>query len=287
MKRTLEFIRTHPLTRGQPLCAFARFFRWQMVSRVGSGRLVVPFANGTRLDMRRGMTGATGNWYCGLHEPGEMGFLLHVLQPGELFVDAGANIGSYTVLAGGAVGADVAAFEPIPTTFAALERNVALNALGDRVRCYNLGLGAAEEILRFTSQGDTVNHVLAEGEDGPSIEVPVRPLDDVLDGRCPTLVKIDVEGWEAHVLAGMPKILADPTLLAVIMETNSSGERYGVLDEGAILRANGFRDYSYDAVTRTLSEGGSQHNTVFIRDPSAVEDRIAAAGRTQLVTGDI
>lgn len=51
------------------------------------------------------MTGATGNIYVGLHEFEDMAFLLHVLRRTDLFVDVGANIGSYTILAGGAAGA--------------------------------------------------------------------------------------------------------------------------------------------------------------------------------------
>lgn len=47
------------------------------------------------------MTGATGNWYCGLQEYEDMSFVLHALRPGDLFVDVGANIGSYSILAAG------------------------------------------------------------------------------------------------------------------------------------------------------------------------------------------
>lgn len=53
---------------------------------------------GARLMVRNGMTGATGNIYCGLHEFTDMSFVLHLLRPDDLFVDVGANIGSYTVL---------------------------------------------------------------------------------------------------------------------------------------------------------------------------------------------
>jgi len=43
----------------------------------------------------------------------DMGFLLHFLRKDDLFLDVGANIGSYTVLAGGAVGAKSISFEPV------------------------------------------------------------------------------------------------------------------------------------------------------------------------------
>src|SRR5579863_4327451 len=123
-----SFIVGHPLTHDRKLQAFGRFARWQVTSRL-QREVVVPWIEGTHLAVRRGMTGATGNIYCGLHEFEDMAFLLHFLRPDDLFVDIGANIGSYTILASGVRRARTIAFEPDPVTFAALSRNIALNAL--------------------------------------------------------------------------------------------------------------------------------------------------------------
>src|SRR5262249_13208614 len=71
--------------------------------------------------------------YAGLHEFADMAFALHFLRAGDLFADGGANIGSYTVLASGVVGCRTVAFEPDPATAAALERNVSLNKIAERV----------------------------------------------------------------------------------------------------------------------------------------------------------
>ena len=59
------------------------------------------------------MTGATGNIYAGLHEFVDMAFCLHLLRSGDLFVDVGANIGSYTVLASKVAGANSVTLELI------------------------------------------------------------------------------------------------------------------------------------------------------------------------------
>ncbi len=59
------------------------------------------------------MTGATGNIYAGLHEFDDMAFFLHLLRPEDMFADVGSNIGSYTILASGVVGAKSVAFEPV------------------------------------------------------------------------------------------------------------------------------------------------------------------------------
>src|ERR1700687_3946356 len=92
------FIASHPLTRDRKLRAFSRLVRWQVESRLW-GEMVVPWVEGTRLAARRGMAGATGNIYCGLHEFEDMAFLLHFLRSDDVFADVGANIGSYTILA--------------------------------------------------------------------------------------------------------------------------------------------------------------------------------------------
>ena len=143
----------------------------------------------------------------------------------------GANIGSYTILAGGGVGARVTAVEPIPETFAHLERNVVLNRLSTQVRTCRLGLSDQTSVLRFTTGLGCVNHVLTEGENVPGIDVPVMRLDELVGQDVPLLVKIDVEGHERSVLLGGERTLSDTRLLAVIMETNGSGAHYGYSDE--------------------------------------------------------
>jgi len=235
------------------------------------------------------MTGATGNWYCGLHEVNDMAFVLHLLRESDHFLDVGANIGSYTILASEA-GARVTAVEPIPSTFAHLERNITLNGFTNRVRTCQMGLSDQTSTLRFTSDLGSVNHVLVEGEDGPSIEVPVSRLDELVGEDIPVLIKIDVEGHERAVLRGAARTLANSPLLAVIMETDSSGARYGVRDEELIkiMRGHGFEPYGYDPfVRRLINAEKSYGNTLFVRDRVVIEARVASARRFKLINGDI
>src|SRR5436305_706072 len=89
---------SHPLTRHAPLKAWLRFFSWQIRSRVKK-EILFEWVGGQQLAVRRGMTGATGNIYVGLHEFVDMLFTLHFLRQEDLFLDIGSNIGSYTVLA--------------------------------------------------------------------------------------------------------------------------------------------------------------------------------------------
>src|SRR5215472_2949364 len=155
--RSLNFIARHPLNLRGPWRALWRFTSWQIATRLGAASIAVPFVDDTRLLVARGMHGATGNVYCGLHEFEDMAFVLHALRPEELFVDVGANVGSYSVLAAGVVGAAALAFEPAARSYAALIDNLRLNNLESRVAARRAGVGAEAGQLRFTTGLDTVN----------------------------------------------------------------------------------------------------------------------------------
>ena len=288
MLKTLRFIVDHPLNRQGRVRALGRFLRWQLVSILSPGRVEVPFVGGARFFMRRGMTGATGNYYCGLHESDEMGFVLHFLRPDDLFCDVGANVGSYTILAAGGVGARVLSIEPIPATFHALEDNVRLNRLESLVECHRIGVAAHSGVLRFTSGDDTMNRIVEEeGED--VISVNVETIDGVLGGRCPALMKIDVEGHEYGALTGADSTLRDGRLAAIIMETNGLSDRQGHTAEDLIKLVSGFGFTlcRYDAIRRELVPGGHGNNSIFVRDLNAARLRCRNAPRFKLANGSI
>jgi FkbM family methyltransferase len=240
------------------------------------------------------MTGATGNIYTGLLEFEDMGFLLHVLRPGDVFADVGANVGVYTILAAKNAGAKVIAIEPIPSTFQKLRRNVAGNKIVDQVELKCYGVGEKAETLRFTEAMDTVNHVVGIGEavDGQVIEVPVRTIDELLDGSQPAIFKIDVEGFEWPALQGARQLLASPILKGLIIELNGSGSLYGFTDEQIhqLLQSFGFSPYTYDPFSRALrqlSTFGTVNNTIYVKDAEWVTNRVQTARKFNILGEDV
>lgn len=282
--RSLKYIIKHPLNDGRTFGALSRWFRWQLSSRLALGPMAVPFVGETRLLVSAGMTGATGNIYCGLHEYEDMSFILHVLRPGDLFFDIGANVGSYSVLAAGASGAKVKSFEPVPTTYRHLMDNISINRLGARVEALNCAVGSSPGTIRFTTSEDTVNHVVAKGELAESaMDVPVIKLDDCVEAGVPMVMKIDVEGFETEVLKGGEAVFSDKSLKAVVMELNGSGLRYGY-DEAWIrgrMAQWGFRLASYDPKRKVLNfidaVNDSTPNALYVRDDGAVQARLAGS----------
>ena len=237
------------------------------------------------------MTGATQNVYCGLHEFNDMGFLIHFLRKDDFFIDIGANIGTYTVLASGHVGAKTFTFEPVPLTFSHLLSNISINQIEEKAFAFNIALGSAKGSVNFTSSFDTMNHVANEDEKN-TISVPVETLDGVLSNQeIPLLIKIDVEGFETEVIAGGMKTLEHPGLKALIIELNGSGSRYNY-DEYQIhdtLINRGFIPFQYDPKNRVLTEIATfgSSNTIYIRDLNFVQERLKAAPKTKILNSEI
>jgi FkbM family methyltransferase len=281
LPKQLGSIWRHPLNREHEVAAIGRWARWQVASRLAPGPILVPFVGNTRLVARPGETGITGNIYYGLAEYEDMAFTLHLLRPGDQFVDVGANAGTYTVLASGVAGAFTDAFEPIPSTADRLEDNVLVNMLGNLVTVHRVGIGSREGALRFAVTEDTVNHVALEDE--LAEEFPVETLDRMLSCKAPTLIKIDVEGFEPEVLAGATQVLQSKSLLALILEINSSHDRYGysVDDVTRPLSDAGFEPCSYQPNSRLLADlsgpNSTLANTIFVRDKRTVAERLATA----------
>jgi len=283
----------HPLNKSHRMLAIINFLKWQVGSRLVSGSVIFDWINGSKLIAHNGETGATGNIYLGLHEFPDMGFLLHVLRERDLFVDIGANIGSYTILASSVIGSKTVCFEPVPSTYERLMAHIRINNLESQVVPLNTALGNSKGEIYFSSDQNCMNHVIADGEKVKNkIIVNVSILDDELK-ECPFLIKIDVEGYEKPTLEGAKNILANNKLCCVIMELNGSGDRYGY-DESKILGMMfdyGFKAYSYNPLERELVElpdkNTNEGNTIFIRNIKRVQERIEKAPFIKILNSKI
>jgi len=283
---TFRLLVSHPLTKNHPIKSVNRFLQWQIGNRIIPFNIIFPFTKKSKLIIAKGMTGATGNLYFGLHEFEDMAFLLHFLREEDYFLDAGANVGSYTVLASGHVGCKSISVEPVPSTFSNLLNNVFINQMYDKVQPLNIGLGKESAMLRFTKSLDTVNHIATE-EDTNTIDVPIKSVDEIVGVNIPTLIKIDVEGYETEVLKGASLTLKNANLKAIIIELNGSGGRYG-FDEKEIhdlFVSLDFSPYQYEPFSRKLKriDTFGSYNTIYIRDINFVESRIKTAEKIEIV----
>ena len=273
----------HPLNKSHPRATAIRYLSWNLGRRLlGDVEYLVPLANQVQLAISNHENYATLVYTQRLWDFQEMSFLLHFLREDDLFVDIGANVGGYTVLASAITGAESLAIEPIPATFQKLRRNVRLNGIEARVNCRNVGVGAEHGELKFTRALGGLNHV-ALAHEPDTISVPVETLDALLAGRAPAMVKMDVEGYETNVLRGAGQTIARPELKALVMELNGAGTRYGFADDDIhkLIVAQGYRPYAYDPHQRKLRELADYSraglNTLYCRADAEVERRLASA----------
>ncbi len=278
--KTIKTILSHPLNQQKKIKALITFFKRGVIIRLHDHPIVYPFVENTSLVVEKGMSSAELQIYTGLYDLHEMFFLMHYLRPGDTFVDVGANVGVYTVLAAGVAGSNAIAFEPIPSTFSKLKRNIAYNELTDRVDLRNMGVGDKEEMLVFSNNLDATNHVISDGQGhgGATTKVPVNSLDQLLADKTANFLKIDVEGFEANVINGAPEILSRPELRVIVMETNGLSDQYefGQNYLHNKLLALGFIPHSYDPFQRNLQvlKTTNPQNTIYLRDLDFVRNRI-------------
>lgn len=148
--------------------------------------------------------------------------------PDDVLLDVGANFGAWTIPAALRPGGirQVYAVEPSPAPFVALLENLQLNECADRVVALPLALGSAAGLVPFQidSPDPTAenSHVAGDREAAHAVTgalwkpapvrvtVPVFRADDLCERKVierPTLMKVDVEGFEAEVLAGAGELL--------------------------------------------------------------------------------
>jgi len=160
-------------------------------------------------------------------ERDEREFVAAVLRPGDLFVDGGAHVGSYTVLAARQVGprGRVVAFEPEPENRRLLRKSIEANGLANVVVSDRaLSDGDGEASLARDGDNSGGHSLVAETVLRPEGRMAVRTttLDGFLAHHLPdrsasrVVIKLDVQGFEAKALAGARETLCRSA--AVIVE---------------------------------------------------------------------
>jgi FkbM family methyltransferase len=239
----------------------------------------VQWTNKSHLWLAPALRGATGNYYCGLHEFEDMSFLLHFLRPGDHFADVGANVGTYTILAAAQAEACVTSFEPIPAALHWIHANVQHNQVVDKVKIVSKAVSNSSGTVHFTSHLDALNHML-DAAVANSVMITSSTLDEELMTKPPLLLKIDVEGNEHRVLQGATQLLSSPCLKAMILETTQQPFRppHPQTTHEWLLQ-QGFAAYTYAPYTRQLIPLAKphHHNTLYLRDLPFIEQRLQTA----------
>jgi FkbM family methyltransferase len=227
----------------------------------GTAEITLPGGARLRLDLRESLQ---RDYLFGLIDRTELEIIEQFLQ-GADFVDVGAHIGLYTVRTAFDSPGRVLALEPNPTARAQLVENVALNALRNVVVVPKAA--AAEPGRAVLHVPDTPDPSFSSldadrFEEGEPIEVEVTTVDDEINraGLHPTVVKIDVEGGELDVVAGMRHTIAiyRPAIL-VEVTPESARELEG--------RLEGYSGFRVGRGLERLASGRGLFNALFVPQP--------------------
>jgi len=163
----------------------------------------------------------------GIHEELETNYVIQFLKNDQIALDIGANIGYYTLLFAKLVGPKgfVIAFEPEKSNYETLRKNVYANQYYN-VKLEKMGLGnKTEKTSLLLSKTNTGEHRIVNSTSSTNAqhqEIEIMKLDDYLESRKIkekiSFIKIDVEGFELHVINGMKKLLERNDDLKIIVE---------------------------------------------------------------------
>jgi FkbM family methyltransferase len=145
------------------------------------------------------------------------------VREGDVVVDIGANIGYFTLLAARLVGktGKVYAFEPEPTNYNLLLKNIELNGYDNIVPVQKAVSNKSGVVRLFVSEEDAGNSTIFQyGEGRNFIEVEAVTLDEFFaDKKRPiNVIKMDAEGAEMAVLLGMDRIITENPDIRIFSE---------------------------------------------------------------------
>lgn len=273
----VELVWNHPANRGRRLRALASSTGWQLFKRT-VGRPIDIRAFGLKFRCQPD-SGDAGRmiYFNRLPDPAEMLFLQRYLRPGDGAIDAGANVGIYTLLLASLVGTigRVLAFEPADKAFAYLTVNVEMNDLKQvtlRKAAIADFCGAAD-----FNQGEDAANALSSLRESPLGRHPVAVVtldSEICDGSY-AVCKMDVEGAEFAALKGAERSLrgANPPVLLLEL-TNRTLVRSGssVGEVRSWLKERGYELWTYAPDENLLKPWVERP-----RKPGQVGDAIAIA----------
>ena len=183
-----------------------------------------------------------------IYEKFETDLVKQEINKGDVVIDIGANIGYYTLIFAKLVGdtGKVFAFEPDPTNFELLRKNIEINGYKNVILEKKALSDKEGKVTLVLNKENTGGHYISKQPTKNSIQVDAITVDDYFKnfGYKIDFIKMDVEGAESMVLKGMANLLKHNADLKMMVEYNSSAIRNMGLEPTSYLKLlikNGFR----------------------------------------------
>jgi FkbM family methyltransferase len=251
----------YPILRRFDFRGKGRLRRILPVRAEGTAEARFPGGFRLKLDLRESLQ---RDFLFGLYDRRELDLVREHLGDGD-FVDVGAHVGLYTVAAALHGPGRVLAFEPNPSAREQLGENLALNECAN-VLVVPMAVGDAPgaALLHVPMTPDPSFSSLAGGRfaEGEPIDVEVTTVDSEVEaaGLAPSVVKIDVEGGELAVVAGMQRTL-DRHRPVLLVEVNEASARE------LARKLDGYSGFRVGRGLEPLESGRGLFNALFLPHP--------------------
>lgn len=206
-----------------------RFVVW-LINAIKPRRVV---ADGHVFYLNRNDTAILEAMIAGNYEPEETTKYKSIIHKGDVVLDIGANIGYFTLLFARAVGSSglVYAFEPDPTNFKLLQKNIETNGYAN-VKAFNYAVSDSirKGFLYLNDYNAGDGRIFGSENDRKAVPIEIISLDEKFPELRPNFVKIDTQGAEIGILKGMKNIIKFVPVLSIeywpygLNKTGSAGQ---------------------------------------------------------------
>jgi FkbM family methyltransferase len=249
---TLSYIWSHPNCQQQRTESILKFVGWQFYKRI-TGRFVdLQLIPGVTIRCHPDSRSSAAVLYCGLYDYNEMNFLLRYLHADDSFIDVGANIGVYTLLAASIIqSGSIYSFEALPKNYERLKENLQLNQFR-QVKPYAIAISDhSGSVALNIAEGDSMPFITSVVTNS-TVTVPTDTLNHLLKTQpymSLTLGKMDIEGAEILALKGSTSLLQKQKPPVWILEINDAVNNFGYQrqDIPDFLKEYGYSLYTYNA----------------------------------------
>jgi len=228
--KSLNLVFSHPLNKNKKWITLIRLIWWKINQVIIHIPVIVQLTNNRKCICYPESSNGGLIYYVRLFDYDEMLYILESLRIDDVFIDIGANIGIYSLLASSVITkGNIYAFEPFPMSYIRLEENIRLND----IRNIQVVKKIVSNDSRFeyfkTEKESEINHIAYKDKERLTRISSVK-LDDFINKnniKNISLMKIDVEGAEMKVLQGAEKSINNKKILKILIELNKNNQHFG------------------------------------------------------------
>lgn len=243
--KSLKGVLNHPNNTNSTIRTIVRIIWWKINQSIFKFPAIIEISEGVRCICYPDNSYGGLVVYTKLPEYYDMKFMIKIINKNDIFVDVGAGIGDYSIIAASIIDkGKVYAFEPDQRARKIFIENITLNKMKNKIQVEGQIVSDKEGHEYFKSEKQSEISHISLSDRGTSIKS--LTLDKYLKKyniKRIKLIKIDVEGAELKVLKGLENIITTHAIDSLIVEVNKNSKKYGFSRNDLI---NFFESHDYE-----------------------------------------